>query len=529
MHLQTACFAVWLVTLSNMSLGHTPDTTAVLRDFFGIAELKTYQHELVQHVLAYGVPGKSCGDVICEFPTGSGKSVCYLLPAVLRGCTILVISPLLSLIHDQQLQLNSNKMGVKIAFNLCDASENAMGTDDGDSAAQGASSARILFCTPERLSTDGFLQKLVQIHQHTPFAYFTFDEAHLIIESGNTFREDYLKVGLLRTAFPAVPILCFSATCNDFVKSELKNILKLRNTAVFVTKHTKTNLFLNIHSVSKTCQTCQCGGKNCLWHHKSDMQCESIVKSVNFWGPGEVLVFCNSRNDVEKMKTYLQKMLPTKNVAHYHGAMEDSARSQVQLDFVRGDIDILVATAASFGLGVNMILVSKVVCVGIPTSIQAISQMIGRGGRRGQQYYCDFYIKDSDMVKNRMILEKESLQMSPSYRKYMLDSFGAVQYLVANSYADKNACLLNIILLGVNTTSTVLAVPFADLQIFKTKNATMRPCNRAKWNATLKKWFLPPFASNPAVAQWNRARIDTGVLHLAEHCHKCSNCRKTHP
>jgi RecQ family ATP-dependent DNA helicase len=500
------------------------DPATVLKDFFGIQELKPCQHDVVEHVLAYGVSGEVTRDLVCEFPTGSGKSVCYLLPAVLRGWTILVISPLLSLIHDQQRQLNNNAAGVKIAFDLCDATNTAIG-DESDPVP----SVRILFCTPERLSTPGFLDKLVKIHQHTPFAYFTFDEAHLIVESGNTFRNDYLKVGLLRTAFPTVPILCFSATCNDFVKSELRSILKLRNTAVFAIQHEKTNLFLNVHSASKTCQHCQCGSKNCLWHHKSDMRCESIVKSVNFWGSGEVLVFCNSRSDVEKMHEYLEKMLPAKIVEHYHGAMQDSVRSEVQTRFVRGDTDILVATAASFGLGVNMILVSKVVCVGVPTSVQAISQMIGRGGRRGQQYYCDFYIKDSDLIKNKKMLEKESALVSTAYRKYMLDSFGAVEYLVANSYAHKDACLLNIILLGVNTTSTILTVPFVDLQDFKKKNATVRPCNRAKWNGTLKKWFLPPFATNPAVAQWNRAQMRDSILHAAEHCHKCSNCRKTHP
>jgi len=123
------------------------------------------------------------------------------------------------------------------------------------------------------------------------------------------------------------------------------------------------------------------------------------------------------------------------------------------------------------------------------------------------------------------ILISEAIGMSSTYRKYALDSFDAVQYLVANSAADKSRCLLNIILQGVNAASTFLAVPYSDLQDFKKKNSTVRPCNRAKWNSEARKWYLPPFAHNQAVAQWNRHKHTTDVLLESADCGKCSNCR----
>jgi hypothetical protein len=228
---------------------------------------------------------------------------------------------------------------------------------------------------------------------------------------------------------------------------------------------------------------------------------------------------------VEKLQKFLQKMLPDKRIGFYHGALEDRERASVQLSFVKGELDVLVATSASFGLGVNMILVSKVVCVGVPMSVQAVSQMIGRGGRRGQEYYCDFYVKEGDLVKSRIMLDKESATVTYKYRKYMLDSFEAVHFLISNSYADKSLCLLNIILLGVDAGTTLLSVPYSDLQNFKKQNSTVRACNRAKWNGAVKKWFLPPFAVNAAVAHWNRSAVKTVELLDAPRCQKCSNCR----
>ena len=227
----------------------------------------------------------------------------------------------------------------------------------------------------------------------------------------------------------------------------------------------------------------------------------------------------------EKLKQHIQKHIPNKKVEFYHAGLGDDSRSATQQQFVIGNIDILVATNASFGVGINLPLVLKVVVIGTPMSIQTISQAIGRGGRKGQQYYVDFYIKEADIIKNRIMLNKEAIGMSLTYKKYALDSFDAVQYLVANSAADKSMCLLNIILQGVNATSTFLAVPYSDLQDFKKKNSTVRPYNRAKWNSEARKWYLPPFAQNQAVAQWNTHKNTTDVLLETSECGKCSNCR----
>jgi len=495
----------------------------LLLDYFGIEQYYDYQLALIQHI------SKSKNDVICRFRTGSGKSLTYLMPAILHGLTILVISPLCSLITDQVTQINNNALNKKLAFNLS-SSKSALEENLDEKEVFGTtvseeSGARILFCTPEKLGTDSFRAKLMKMHRETPFAYFVLDECHLIIESGNSFRADYMKVDWLRNELKDVPILCYSATCNDFVTNQIKTLLHMTDPVVFENDNYKKNLFLSIHAVSKHNQNCKCGSKNCTWHSKSDIMDESILKAVNYYAGGEVLVLCNSRSDVEKLKQHIQKNLPNKKVEFYHAGLGDDSRSEIQEHFVIGNIDILVATNASFGVGINLPLVLKVVVIGTPMSIQTISQTIGRGGRKGQQYYVDFYIKEADVIKNRIILDKEAIGMSSTYRKYALDSFDAVQYLIANSAADKSKCLLNIVLQGVNATSTFLAVPYSDLQDFKKKNSTVRPCNRAKWNSEARKWYLPPFSQNQAVAQWDRHKYTTDVLLESADCGKCSNCR----
>ena len=499
------------------------DDVAFLERYFGIKSYYAYQNELIHHIT------QKRGDVICRYRTGSGKSLTYLMPAILHNYTVLVISPLCSLITDQVNQMNDNGNYEKIAFNLSssrcveevnDEEEEVFKTDNLSSVRP-----RILFCTPEKLGTASFRSKLTKMHKEHEFEYFVFDECHLIIESGNSFREEYMKVDWLRKEFRKVPILCYSATCNDFITQELKTLLQMVHPTIFENDNSKKNLFLNIHYVSKHSNDCRCGTKNCSWHSKSDITNPTIIKAVDYYEPGEVLVLCNSRNDVEKMKQHIQNMIPKKKVEFYHAGLDDDSRACIQQKFVQGHIDILVATNASFGVGINLPLVSKVVVVGIPISIQTVSQVIGRGGRKGQQYHVDFFVKESDIMKNRIILEKELGKMTANYRKYSTDSFEVVQYLVANSVADKSKCLLNIVLYGVNASSKLLSVPYSDLQDFKKKNLTVRPCNRAKWNPIVKTWYLPPFSENKAVAQWNRGVALCDLFTAATHCEKCSNCR----
>jgi len=249
------------------------------------------------------------------------------LGAILHNHTILVISPLCNLITDQFNQINANVLKKKIAYNLSSSKsideENIDEKEVFDTNGSEDGAPRILFCTPEKLGTEIFRAKLMKKHKQTPFAYFVLDECHLIVESGNCFRADYMKVDWLRNELKDVPILCYSATCNHFVTDQIKSLLHMTNPTVFQNDNSKKNLFLSIHSVSKHNQTCKCGSKNCSWHSKSDITSDSIIKAVDYYQAGEVLVLCNSRSDVEKLNQHLQKILPSKIVEFYHAGLSD--------------------------------------------------------------------------------------------------------------------------------------------------------------------------------------------------------------
>jgi len=243
---------------------------------------------LIQHI------STSKKDVICRFRTGSGKSLTYLMPAILHAYTILVISPLCSLITNQVTQINNNVCKKKLAFNLSSSKsaeeENLDEKEVVDTTVSEENRPRILFCTPEKLGTSAFRAKLVKMHKETTFSYFVLDECHLIIKSGNSFRSDYMKVDWFQDELKDVPILCYSATCNNFVTHQIKTLLHMNDPVVFENDNSKKNLFLSIHSVSKHNQICKCGSKNCTWHSKSDITNETILKAVNYYEGREVLV-----------------------------------------------------------------------------------------------------------------------------------------------------------------------------------------------------------------------------------------------
>jgi len=215
----------------------------------------------------------------------SGKSIIYLLPAVERDDLILVVSPLCSLILDQVGQLNSNTAGHRVGYNLSSSAETSREDEDAFSLdefdwtvdecdptapppqhsswrriATASTSAcvqrsRVLFCTPENLVCENFRQKLHNLHRRRRFAYFVVDECHLLIDQGYSFRQDYLKVGWLRTAFAQTQILCFSATCGAYVTTSLTSLLSLRAVHIFQMDSVKRNVHFSVHYVSKQGQT----------------------------------------------------------------------------------------------------------------------------------------------------------------------------------------------------------------------------------------------------------------------------------
>lgn len=508
--------------------------------YFGFPTLKPGQRDVIEHVLESGDDG---GDVVCKFPTGYGKSLCYCVPVLHLRRWALVVSPLCSLIQDQTKKLN---MRGRVAYNMSSSGGEAgtvtrdealvfgntngcgLPEDDNGALCEGA----LLFCTPEKLACAGFRAHLQALHARHPLAYIVLDEAHLVAEQGYSFRSAYLELGWLREAFPATRLCCFSATCNNFVSSTLDRMLSLRKTRTFELADARLNLHLNVHIDAKRSRACTCSVHGCRWGgggSRKDGGRADIVTAVASYGGGEAIVFANSRATVEELSSMLQRAVPGKTVAHYHGGLTDAERVAVQNDFVAGVIDVLVATMASFGTGVDMPRVIKVVIVGVPASVHTLVQLVGRGGRAGQPYWVDIFACDADATKQGFIVKNEINKLSkdihPGYAEYLHDSFALVQRVLHTAKAG-TVCCIQTLLTASAARSVELRVPFSHLAALKAVNKRVPAVDAARWNPKRRKWILPPLACSIPYGEWfqkNLGEVSVPISNIK--CGRCSTCK----
>jgi RecQ family ATP-dependent DNA helicase len=501
--------------------------------YFGFAALKAGQREVIEHLLATGDGG---GDVVCKFPTGFGKSLCYCVPVLHTRRLALVVSPLCSLIQDQASKLNAR---CKVAYNLSssggvqgatrtDADEALVFADDEAARARLAQGG-LLFCTPEKLACEGFRARLRALHARQPFAYFVLDEAHLAAEQGYSFRSDYLKLGWLREAFPDTRVCCFSATCNAFVSARLGELLRLRRTRLFEVVDARHNLHLSVHFRDKKSAVCPCSVVGCAWGTPGASGAGVVARAVRGYAGGEVVVFANARATVEELAGELARTAPGQAVAFYHAGLSDVERVDVQARFVSGAIDILVATMASFGTGVDMPRVCKVVIYGVPASVHTLVQLVGRGGRAGQPYSADVFASRADMTKQHMILKNETSKLPAGthrhYAQHLVDSFALVQRLLSVAQG-QDTCCLHTLLAASSAVSLELRVPFAQLAQVKAVNKRVGGGDAARWNPAVKRWVLPPLAPSTPFAAWHSEHPGAGEAPAApQRCMRCSSCK----
>lgn len=494
-----------------MSLEHELDF------YFGFKSFRPGQTDVINHLL------QTKDDAICTFPCAFGKSIIYCIPALFSREAVLVISPLCSLIQDQVQKLN---LVTKTAFNLsasCD-SELSDETVVFSEEFMIKSGPVFLFCTPEKVASSYFLQKLKRFHDKRPFQYFVLDEAHLLSEQGFSFRPDFLKLGVLRDEFPNVRFFCFSATCNAFSQEILRSVLKLKNTEVFSVSDDRKNMNINIHYCSKTSKRCTCGSQTCTWRHSPSKIHPSFISKISTYSAGEVLILTNSRKDVEKIQQEVQSALPQKFVEAYHGNMEDEERSRIQSRFLCKHTDIIVATIASFGVGVDMPLLRHICLFGIPLNIYSFIQTIGRGGRNGQEYVCDVFVKESDILKQNAVLKSEISTISSSKRKYIefLRSSHDMMVSVIKGPISKKICISNYIKAILTASRQVLNVEFKHLERFKKINNRLCSSDKARWSSVDRIWYLPPLAYHKSLEAYGaQSPVQVG------RCEKCSVCIQT--
>src|SRR5580700_4794200 len=315
-----------------------PDLAAaerILRTTFGFEAFRPGQDEIVASIL----DGR---DVLAVMPTGSGKSLCYQLPALLRDGLTVVVSPLIALMRNQVAQLRGYGIAAAALNSANDAADN---WSTRDQIARGE--LRLLYIAPERLVKAETLDLL----KRAKVALLAVDEAHCISQWGHDFRPEYATLGAVQAELGDVQTVAFTATADDATRADILERLFGRPPAVFVHGFDRPNLRLAMQA--------KIGSRN---------QVVDFVKNH----PGQSgIVYCASRRKTEELAEYLRqtgvKALP------YHAGMEPQPRSRNQDVFLQEDGVVVVATIA-FGMGIDKPDVRFVLHADMPSNIESYYQ-----------------------------------------------------------------------------------------------------------------------------------------------------------
>jgi ATP-dependent DNA helicase RecQ len=327
------------------------------------------QERIVQSLLAGS-------DVAVIMPTGGGKSLCYQLPALALGQTVVVVSPLIALMQDQVAQLGD--MGIPAAvLNSSQPADEQRAVMRA--AAQGA--FRLLYLSPERLAradTIDWLRKL-------PLAFFAIDEAHCISEWGHDFRLDYSRLGYFRRLLGNPTTIALTATATDRVRRDIVDQLALNDPATFITGFARPNLFYEVQTPRGERQ-------------KPEMLVEFLHRT-----PGSGIIYASTRKRTEEVAEIIASGCK-RSVAVYHAGLLPEQRRKAQDDFMQGRSEIVVATNA-FGMGIDKADVRFVIHYNIPGSVEAYYQEAGRAGRDGALSHCMMIYHPSDRYIQEYFIE----------------------------------------------------------------------------------------------------------------------------
>ncbi len=331
-----------------------------LQDVFGFEEFKTGQQQVIEKV----VQGKSACAI---FPTGSGKSLCYQLPALqLQGIT-LVVSPLLSLMKDQlDFLLSHNISAARL--------DSSLEREEYNKVLERAKSnhLKILMISVERFKNERFRGQL----QRMNVSLMVIDEAHCISEWGHNFRPDYLKLPQYQREFKIPQVLLLTATATQQVVVDMQAKFAIDKDDVVITGFYRENLFLQMQPTPS---------KN-----RPHALFAALAKNPDL--PSIVYV------TLQKTAYEVAEFLKNKgiNAHHYHAGMKTDERELIQNQFMQGQINCIVATIA-FGMGIDKKDVRCVIHYDLPKSIENYSQEIGRSGRDGKRSLCQI-LANSDGI-----------------------------------------------------------------------------------------------------------------------------------
>jgi len=337
-----------------------PDARAVLRQYFGFADFKPGQREVIEHLLA----GKSAAAV---FPTGGGKSLCYQLPALVLPGLTLVVSPLIALLKDQIDALATRGIAARRLDSSLDLDEYRSVMDETRSGR-----LRLLYIAPERFVNERFCEMI----QRTTISLFAVDEAHCISEWGHNFRPDYLRLARFAQLCRAQRVLALTATATPQVLSDICRFFHIEAGCAVRTGFYRPNLALLGTPVTVA------------------QRDEQFFAALAQREPGPTIVYVTLQRTAEELA---QRLAHKGLVARaYHAGMDDDQRHQTQDWFVQSRQGIVVATIA-FGMGIDKADIRYVYHYNPAKSLENYAQEVGRAGRDGRPATCEMFFCPDDL------------------------------------------------------------------------------------------------------------------------------------
>jgi len=347
-----------------------------LRTHFGFEDFRPGQEEAVAAALA----GR---DALVVMPTGSGKSLCYQLPALMREDLTIVVSPLVSLMQDQVDGLRRIAPERVALVNAQHSAAENRATVERALAGE----LRLLYVAPERFASPGFVEQV----RHAALGPFVVDEAHCVSQWGHDFRPDYFRLADAARYLGARSLMALTATATPQVADDIARRLRLEQPVRVTTGFDRPNLSFAV-------VPCKTG---------ADKQ-RRIAAALGEPGALPAIVYAGTRNGCEQLAGALARELG-EDVAVYHAGLERERRASVQRAFMGGEVRVVVATNA-FGMGVDKADVRTVCHATVPQSVEAYYQEAGRAGRDGRPARCLLFAESRDKGLHVFFIQRSEVE-----------------------------------------------------------------------------------------------------------------------